>query len=146
MKDKTYLAALIRKGPSAPGKWLVAHGKVHCGPGTLDYGCGHGEDAECFKWDRYDPRYYPAQTTKKYNFITCIYVLNVLTPKVQKDVIEKVKNLLAPTGVAYFVVRRDFKKDKLSPRGYKQRFVVLDYPVARNGQTYCIYEVRRDKR
>jgi diadenosine tetraphosphate (Ap4A) HIT family hydrolase len=45
------------------------------------------------------------------NTILCFYVLNVLLPEQQAQVMMKVLNLLKPTGKAYFSVRRDISED-----------------------------------
>ena len=129
--DNTWSSAKTRGQPSSPAKWLVSRRKVLCGPQTLDYGCGRGEDATFFKWDKYDPHYAPEKPTRKYNYITCFYVLNVVTPKVEKDIIKKVLALLNPMGVAYFAVRRDAGLFEHKPKGYKQRWVELKYPAIR---------------
>lgn len=141
--DKSNLSARWRKGPSAPAMWLVAHGKVQCGSNTLDYGCGRGTDADSFKWDRYDPEWFPNKIEKKYPCIVCIYVLNVITEEVANDVIKRVKGLLMPNGKAYFVVRRGVPIVGYGIQGHLQRMVMLDYPIVRKTYTYCIYELRK---
>ena len=144
MKDESYKTAITRKKPSNPAQWLVAHGKVLCGPNTLDYGCGRGEDAAYFKWDKYDPFYEPYLPGKRYPFIVCTYVLNVVSVATQRDVINLVKAMLLPNGVAYFTVRRDLGDRNGKPRyNTTQRTVKLKLPVVREDYSYCIYELRK---
>lgn len=132
-----------RRQPSSPAKWVVSHGKVLCGPQTLDYGCGRGADADAFKWDRYDPYFAPEKPTRKYNYVVCFFVLNVVPLEEEKKIIKRVLGLLSPTGVAYFAVRRDVGMYQSNPKGYKQRNVILPYPAIRSDKQYCLYEVRK---
>lgn len=49
----------------------------------LDFGCGFGEDTDYlrslgYECDRYDPHFFPEYPTKKYDYVTCFYVLNVI--------------------------------------------------------------------
>lgn len=46
----------------------------------------------------------------KFDTIFCVYVLNVLEPYAQAEVMMNVSNLLSPKGTAYFAVRRDLKE------------------------------------
>ncbi|HMT36224.1 MAG TPA: methyltransferase domain-containing protein, partial [Chitinophagaceae bacterium] len=76
----------------------------------LDFGCGFGSDIEFLKLhgftiEGYDPHYQPVYPTKKYDTILCLYVLNVLLPEEQAEVIMNISSLLKPTGKAYFAVR-----------------------------------------
>lgn len=87
---------------------------------VLDYGCGRGFDADQFMMLKYDPFYFPILPEGKFNFITCIYVFNVIEKEEEKKTLEKIKSLLIEGGIAYIAVRRDMKVTK------KQRYVVLD--------------------
>jgi diadenosine tetraphosphate (Ap4A) HIT family hydrolase len=82
----------------------------------LDFGCGFGSDIEFLKLhgftiEGYDPHYQPVYPTKKYDTILCLYVLNVLLPEEQAEVIMNISSLLKPTGKAYFAVRRDLQHE-----------------------------------
>lgn len=146
VKNYSYGTARVRKDASAPSKWLTIRSIVPLGAANLDYGCGRGEDAKIFGWDSYDPHWNPVKPTKKYNFITCTYVLNVVDEATQEKIISTLKRLLTPTGVAFITVRRDvgmFKK-KISKR--VQRYVKLSLPVVRENCQFCIYEMRRGKK
>jgi len=92
---------------------------------VLDYGCGRGFDAEYYKIDGYDPNWKPVEITKKYDTITCNYVLNVVTKEVEDIIINKVKSLLKENGKAYFSVRRDLAGD-VQGNGCIQRLVYLN--------------------
>lgn len=82
----------------------------------LDFGCGLGTDvvflkAQNFEVVGYDKYYFPEFPQEKFDTIICHYVLNVLLPEEQTDVLMEISNLLKPTGKAYFTVRRDVKKN-----------------------------------
>lgn len=83
---------------------------------VLDYGCGFGQDVQSlrtkgFDADGYDPHYFPEIPSHKFDTIVCFYVLNVLFPNEQTEVMMNISRLLKPTGRAYFVVRRDIQRD-----------------------------------
>jgi ATP adenylyltransferase len=83
---------------------------------VLDFGSGFGKDTEKLKslgFDAiaYDPYYSPIEVEGKFDTIICIYVLNVLQPHAQSEVIMEISHLLKPDGVAYFAVRRDLKRE-----------------------------------
>jgi hypothetical protein len=75
----------------------------------LDYGCGRGDDADRFGWDKYDPHYFPKKPyDKEYDIIVCQYVLNVIEDENErKKVIRDVLNFLHSEGTAFFIVRDD---------------------------------------
>ena len=89
----------------------------------LDFGCGFGSDVK-FLHDQgyhisgYDPHYFPEYPTRKFDTIICFYVLNVLLPAKQSQVLMEVSRLLKQGGTAYFAVRRDLKKE-----GYRKHYV-----------------------
>jgi diadenosine tetraphosphate (Ap4A) HIT family hydrolase len=83
---------------------------------VLDFGSGLGEDVvflrqRGFDVSGYDPYYAPDPPQGKFDTILCLYVLNVLLPEEQAHVLMAVSELLAPTGRAYFAVRRDIQRD-----------------------------------
>ena len=47
----------------------------------------------------------------KFDTIICVYVLNVLEPYAQAEVMWEISNLLAPGGTVYYAVRRDLKEE-----------------------------------
>lgn len=110
----SYLTAKERDNPSLPIRILLDRnlivGKV------LDFGCGFGKDVEYLKQKGFDckgfdPHYFPTILPQKFDTIICFYVLNVLFPEEQNEVLMEISRLLKPTGKAYFAVRRDIQKD-----------------------------------
>lgn len=106
---------------------------------ALDYGCGHGDDAERLGMSKYDPTFYPETPLGKYATITCIYVLNTIGVREGKAVLRRIHKLLQPSGKAYIAVRRDVKGQVWSSIGTYQRNVKLDLPVWYENDSFCIY-------
>ena len=82
----------------------------------LDYGCGKGSDvkllrAKGFDINGFDPHYFPQKFEKKFDTIICNYVLNVLLPHEQINILMNIASLLKSDGFAYFTVRRDLKAE-----------------------------------
>ena len=110
----SHLTAKERNAPSLPIRMLydrkLLQGRV------LDYGCGYGQDgrflrSKGFDAYDYDPHHAPNTPTGNFDTIVCFYVLNVLFPDEQTEVLMNVSRLLKPTGRAYFAVRRDIARD-----------------------------------
>lgn len=99
---------------SMPSRLLLERNLL-CGR-ILDFGCGWGKDAEelaskgldVTAYDNYYRLEYPQG---RFDTIICNYVLNVLEPYEQAEVLMQVSELLEPTGRAYFAVRRDLKSE-----------------------------------
>lgn len=90
---------------------------------VLDFGSGFGRDTEFLNakkisYTNYYPHHAPDYPNRKFDTILCQYVLNVLLPEEQAEVLMSVSELLKPTGKAYFTVRRDLKKT-----GYRTHYV-----------------------
>jgi len=90
---------------------------------VLDFGCGLGNDVKLLKQKGlnitgYDPYYFPEYPTEKFDTIICFYVLNVLFPEEQANVLMEISHLLKPGGKAYYAVRRDIKKE-----GFREHYV-----------------------
>ena len=108
----SYLTAKERENLSFPCKILLEKNLI-LGK-TLDYGCGHGKDVEILKEKGYkivgfDPHYFPIKLESNYETIICFYVLNVLEPEEQINVLMDISERLKIGGKAYFAVRRDLK-------------------------------------
>lgn len=138
--------ALPRKGPSAPVKWLSekSHMLDFIGRG-LDYGCGHGADADYLRIERYDPRYMPLIPEGEFDTIFCTYVLNVVTPRTQAEILLDVRSRLKRCGMAFIAVRRDLPREGSQGRGCYQRYVILPFRVIRETSAYCIYVMPWDQ-
>lgn len=117
----SHLTAMNRTYLSNPARFLVEQqllqGKI------LDFGCGLGKDVELLEQQSfdivgYDPYYFPYYLGHKFDTIICLYVLNVLMPEEQAQVLMEVSHLLKPSGKAYYAVRRDLKRE-----GFRQHFV-----------------------
>lgn len=109
----SHLTAKDRKWLSFPTRYLLKHGLVR--GRILDFGCGTGTDVDFlrsqgFDVSGYDPYYAPGAPAGRFDTILCHYVLNVLLPEEQVQVLMAVSELLQPSGRAYFTVRRDIKR------------------------------------
>jgi diadenosine tetraphosphate (Ap4A) HIT family hydrolase len=108
----SHLTAKERDSISFPAKVLL-NKKLFNGS-ILDFGSGFGKDVELIKAKGfdivgYDPYYLPNFPTQKFDTIICFYVLNVLLPEEQVQVLMEVSSLLNENGKAYFAVRRDLQ-------------------------------------
>lgn len=119
--NNSHLTAIERTSMSFPTRWLkqsnLLKGEI------LDFGCGFGFDTEDLKAQGfdvvgYDNFYRPEYPEKRFDTIICNYVLNVLEPNEQAEVLMSVAELLKPTGKAYFAVRRDLKSE-----GFRTHYV-----------------------
>lgn len=109
-----YLTAIRQTTLSAPTRYLLQHGMLK--GRILDFGCGFGFDADELKRQGYDIAgydyyYRPEYPEGKFDTILCNYVLNVLEPYAQAEVMMNVTNLLHPYGTAFFAVQRDLKEE-----------------------------------
>jgi 2-polyprenyl-3-methyl-5-hydroxy-6-metoxy-1,4-benzoquinol methylase len=116
--NNPHLTAIERTSMSFPTRWLKQNNLLK--GEILDFGCGFGFDADQLKEQGfeivgYDNYYHPDYPQKCFDTIICNYVLNVLEPNEQAEVLMSVSELLKPTGKAYFAVRRDLKA-KVSER------------------------------
>jgi SAM-dependent methyltransferase len=107
---------------------------------VLDYGCGHGFDADRFGWDGYDPFYRPAAPTGQYDTILCTLVLNTLSRRNRARVLEHIRVLLADDGRAYLAVARNIRPEgKLGVNHCPQSYVVLTLPLVFEDVDLAIY-------
>jgi diadenosine tetraphosphate (Ap4A) HIT family hydrolase len=117
----SHLTAIERIKLSSPTQFLLnkslLHGRI------LDFGCGLGHDVKLLQQQGldiigYDPYYFPTDLDLQFDTIVCNYVLNVLMPTEQANVLMEIAHLLKPGGKAYYAVRRDLKKE-----GFREHYV-----------------------
>lgn len=119
--NNPHLTAIERTSMSFPTRWLKRHNLLK--GEILDFGCGFGYDTDQLKKERfeivgYDNYYRPVYPEKCFDTIICNYVLNVLEPNEQAEVLMSVSELLKSTGKAYFAVCRDLKTE-----GFRTHYV-----------------------
>jgi diadenosine tetraphosphate (Ap4A) HIT family hydrolase len=146
--QNSHLTAIERASISYPARILLNQKKIK--GKVLDFGCGIGKDVELLKnkgFDivGYDPFYFLTFPTEKYDTILCFYVLNVLLPEEQAEVLMNVSNLLKPNGKAYFAVRRDiqyegFRIHKVHKKETYQCLIKLGYLLIYKNENCEIYE------
>lgn len=154
IKNNPHLTAKERTSISFPTRWLMKNNLLN--GEILDFGCGFGYDTDQLQKEGYDivgyDNYYrPEYPTKRFDTIICNYVLNVLEPKEQAEVLMLVSELLKTSGVAYFAVRRDLKSE-----GFRTHFlhkqptyqcnVVLPYKGIFKNENCEIYEYKHFNR
>jgi len=119
--NNPHLTAIERTSMSFPTRWLKQNNLLK--GEILDFGCGLGFDTDQLKEQGfdimgYDNYYRPDYPQKRFDTILCNYVLNVLEPNEQAEVLMSISELLKPTGKAYFAVRRDLKSE-----GFRMHYV-----------------------
>ena len=144
----SHLTAIERTSLSYPAR-IVLNQKKIIGK-VLDFGCGIGKDVELLKHKGidiigYDPFYFPELPTEKFDTILCFYVLNVLLPEEQAEVLMNISNLLKPKGKAYFAVRRDiqyegFRIHKIHKKETYQCLIKLAYLSVFKNENCEVYE------
>ncbi|AKG24452.1 HIT family protein [Calothrix sp. 336/3] len=117
----SHLTAIERNSLSFPAQFLYNQNRLH--GKILDFGCGFGNDVKMLRQKGldvtgYDPYYFNQYPQGKFDTIICFYVLNVLFPEEQSQVLMAVSHLLKPGGKAYYAVRRDIKRE-----GFRQHYV-----------------------
>ena len=146
--SNSHLTAIERTSLSYPAR-IVLNQKKIIGK-VLDFGCGIGKDVELLKSKGfdiigYDPFYFPEFPRERFDTILCFYVLNVLLPEEQAEVLMNVSNLLKPNGKAYFAVRRDiqyegFRIHKVHKKETYQCLIKLAYLSIFKNESCEIYE------
>lgn len=146
--SNSHLTAIERTSLSYPARVLLNQKKI-IGK-VLDFGCGVGKDVKLLKAKGFDivgfdPFYFPEFPTEKFDTILCFYVLNVLLPEEQAEVLMNVSQLLKPNGKAYFAVRRDiqyegFRIHKVHKKETYQCIIKLGYQSVYKNENCEIYE------
>jgi diadenosine tetraphosphate (Ap4A) HIT family hydrolase len=146
--QNSHLTAIERSSLSYPARILLNQKKIK--GKVLDFGCGIGKDVELLKnkgFDvvGYDPFYFPKFPNEKFDTILCFYVLNVLLPEEQAEVLMNVSSLLNPNGKAYFAVRKDiqnegFRVHKIHKKETYQCLIKLAYLSVFKNENCEIYE------
>ena len=144
----SHLTAIERTSLSFPARILKERKKLK--GKILDFGCGVGKDVEILREQKfdifgYDPHYFPEFPEEKFDTIICFYVLNVLLPEEQAEVLMNVSHLLKPDGKAYFAVRRDiqyegFRIHKIHKKETYQCNIKLNYASIYKNENCEIYE------
>ena len=148
--NHSQLTAIERTRLSFPTQWLLNNHKLQ--GEILDFGCGFGFDVidlkgKGYEIDAYDKFHLPEYPNKKYDTIICNYVLNVLQPDEQPEVLMSICELLKPTGRAYLTVRRDliyegFRVHKIHQKTTFQCNVKLPYKSVFLNDNCEIYEYK----
>lgn len=143
-----YLTAIRRTDLSVPVRYLLQHNLLK--GRILDFGCGYGYDTDELERQGYDITgydyyYRPKYPEGKFDTIFCMYVLNVLEPYAQAEVLMNVSNLLSPTGSAYFAVRRDLKEEGFRLHAIHRQYtyqcnVCLPFPSLECNASYELYQ------
>ena len=138
--------ALPRSNTSVPARFLVKQGLIK--GRVLDYGCGQGHDCDTYGWEGYDPNtirleYSTPPKRQKYDTIVCTYVLNVVPPDIQVEIIKTMLRLMKVDAVAYISVRRDIP-DNMEGEG--QWTVELPFPSIKKTKSYETYVMRTKER
>lgn len=150
MEDNSKYTAIKRDKRSFPLSILLKNNSIK--GKVLDFGCGHGVDADFlsekeYDIERYDPNFSPKYPNGKlFDTIICFYVLNVLEKAKEREVLAQISSLLSPEGRAYFAVRRDLNKEgkrfHVKHKKYTyQRNVYLDQKSVFKNKNCEIYEM-----
>lgn len=143
-----YLTAIKRTDLSVPTRYLLNKGLLK--GRILDFGCGFGFDTDELHRQGldivgYDYYYRPDYPSGQFDTIICNYVLNVLEPYAQAEVMMNVSNLLKPTGTAYYAVRRDIEEEGFRLHAIHKQYtyqckVKLPYQSLVNNSSYELYQ------
>lgn len=141
MKNKSGRTAIRRTRISTPMAYLKDQGKLT--GKVLDFGCGRGFDCDTLGFDGYDPNFRPKYPAKRYDTITCVYVLNVIESRAERlKVLSELASLLKPKGVAYIAVRNDRSSLKgRTSSGTWQGFINLPLPVEKQTRNFVLYKL-----
>ena len=143
MDSNSARTAITRKHMSKPLRMLIANRWITLSEvevqSWLDYGCGRGFDADTMLLDKYDKYHYdlpPPPDT--YDKVLCTYVLNVVSPETEIEVLKGIATCLKRVyGAAYISVRRDISREGTK----SQRYVELPFLVIHEDRYFATYRV-----
>ena len=143
-----YLTAIKRTDLSVPTRYLLNKGMLK--GRILDFGCGFGFDTDELQRQGldivgYDYYYRPDYPIGQFDTIICNYVLNVLEPYAQAEVMMNISNLLKSTGTAYYAVRRDLEEEGFRLHAIHKQYtyqcnVKLPYKSLVSNSSYELYQ------
>jgi len=142
MTNQPHRTAIARRALSGPARFLAGAGLIT--GRALDYGCGRGTDAQRLGIDGYDPHWRPEQPAGRYDTILCSFVLNVIPDEDTRAlVLQRIRDLLAPGGIAYVTVRNDRAAlNGWTGRNTWQGLVVLALPIVRSNSGWTMYRIQ----
>jgi len=111
---------------------------------VLDYGCGHGFDANNLGWDAFDPYYRPRLFRGPYDTIVVNHVINILTRDSRAKLYAQVDALLTVGGAAYLSTSRNIPTiGKAGVRQRLQNYIVLTLASVYADDEEEIYELKQ---
>jgi hypothetical protein len=129
--------ARIRRGKASAPARLIHDTRLDEGR-VLDYGCGYGEDAKRYGWEKYDPATFPKMPRGKFDTIISIYVLNIMNRARQHALLREMRKHLKKNGVLIVAVRRDLPKNANGPT---QWYVKLPARPIYESARFAIYAI-----
>ena len=149
-----HLTATERKELSVPTLYLLQQGLLK--GRILDYGCGFGFDADELKRrgydiEGYDNYYRPDYPKGKFNIVICNFVLDVLDPRAQAEVMMEVSKLLTPDGTAFFAVSRDLDGEGFLLHPEREQYVyhcnvILPFQSLVRNDSFELYQYKHFNR
>lgn len=140
-QKRAWGGAIKRTKPSKAATVISEHVKGR----VLDYGCGHGFDANHFGWESFDPYYGPKLPDDEFDTIVCINVANALSRNNRSKLLSSIQEKLSDEGAAYIAVPRNIPKTgKLGIHHSLQNYVVLTLPLLFEDDQLAIYVFAKD--
>ena len=134
--------AIRRTSPSRTAQFLVDHDLIR--GRVIDYGCGHGFDADHFGWASYDPFYRPDLPDGLFDTVVCTNVLSALSRLNRAKVLDAIDAILEPEGVAYLGVPRSLPVTGRLGTGHTlQNYVQLTLPVVHEDAKFAVYRLEK---
>ena len=123
--------ALNRRGPSVPARTLVQKRLIPKDSRIFDWGCGFVSDVKFFQEQGFfvrgwDPIHKPKMPTEAshlhfFDWVHCMYVLNVLTEPIQREkLLEDIYNFLPVNAQLSLAVRAKKDLQRVKKRNWKR--------------------------